>query len=290
MSYASAQLGQTVIQNLTGRPMAVIDTDGDWGPPAQRWDLLPHETKSVDTACANKFLAERGRFVSIYVPTEFPTKDGQPKVWIANMTGSPFIEPTVKLKRIEKGKRVTVEVPNPLATAVTIQQTIPGGQKIVGSGDMAESINLPPIKIALAPFTRAPISISFAETMQDLDANNEDHHRGKLVVVDAPTAFEPHETWPLEWLQTYAEMVAFVNEKLMEEPWVDYIGTPTADFSEVEASRIRVQLYRALYFLCMDPMTSLPSEVDFKVELRARQANAPEPGVPVKKKAAGKKV
>ena len=74
------------------------------------------EMRPLPEKIAKQFLAERGKFVTIYTPTRIPIIEGEERVWVCNGTGNPFVPKTITLPPMEDGEE-PIEIPHPLLEA-----------------------------------------------------------------------------------------------------------------------------------------------------------------------------
>lgn len=253
------------IQNLTDRRQSIFDTEGILGTPGKRFDIEAYQTMDVEADLAGLFLTHRPNAVQEYVPAQIPDKPNDPKVWIANGTGNPFLPDTVKVSRIVKGERVDIEIPNPVKRPQIVMRTMHGGFEKVGNSGNEETRPKQSLRFEFPPYRRFYVSRTYAEWNIERDTVAEAHHQGKIRVCAAPRPFEPNNSWPLEHLQVYARLLGIGD--VGKRP--DIIGKDESEYAnEDEVNEARDVLARALFFTLLDDIGT-PNELDFKNALRA---------------------
>lgn len=264
--------GQTAvyIHNTTGLRKPVYDTAGIFGFVGARIDLAPHEVRPVKKEIARLFFEQWPAEVIEYVPVPLPEIPGEPKIWMANMTGSPFYKPTVKLSRVVKGQTEIYEVDNPLCKEQSLRYVDGGNQVEKDLGDAGKVWWPAPTNIfVFPPYTRYPISQTYSRWLASRDDRQEEQHRGKLKICRAPTSFEPNDSWPLTYLQAYAK--ALGSEQLLDRE--DLMGKPVWQYygRDYEIEEARLKLYRALWFVLIDPAVLPLPEEGFRHYLKLRE-------------------
>lgn len=205
MQVSSAQSEVLHLINDSRVPQSVIDTSL---PNAPRYELQPFTSQPFPRRIGELFLSKCSHAVRRYSPVKLPGGDpDDPTVYIANMTGNPFLPATIKVQRVHKGEHISVEVENPLRKATVVRHEMSRGQKIGQNpkdpGEMTFS-NQPKIPVVIPAGVRLPASRGVAEWILLRDARQEERHMGKIIEARAPGAFEPNETWPLQDLLLYA--------------------------------------------------------------------------------------
>lgn len=266
----SETIPETVtLHNTTAVTKIAYDIGGILGHIGARLELAPHEVRPEKKAVAGLFLQQCAGDVIEYAPTPIPEIPGEPKIWLANMTGSPFCAPTVTLTRIKDGVVTPYEVPHPLATPTKLKYVDGGNQVLKGTGDQQVWFPLPANVFVFPPYTRYPISKTYASWLQSKDDRQEDHYRGKLKIARAPSSFEPNDSWPLTWLQAYAD--ALGSKQLLDR--ADLMGKALWEYHEDGAAILSATnvLFRALWFVSiLKEVTPVPEEA-FDVALKLRE-------------------
>lgn len=268
------------IQNNTNRRQSVFDSDGVAGDEGTRYDIEPYDVKTVPKKVADIFLRDRAQYVSEYIPAPIPRKEGDPDVWLANATGSPFYPKTVTVERIVKGERTAVDVENPLAKAAPIRRTMMGGFEVIPTEDGQDKMPWPKPNLVFdfPPFRRLPVSFTYANWNIERDMRQLDHHRGKLVTCAKPRDFEPNDSWSLTMLQAYAECLGV--DEFRNYP--EMLGKNEDEYDHPdELDAARELLLRALYFVLLEDVLG-PTEQDFNAYLSLFEARQKKPQEKVK--------
>ena len=174
----------------------------------RRETIYPKQTRPFPKSIAKQFLEECPKYVRIYMPSKMPEMDGFGRVWMANITGNPFLRPTVTLKRKVHGEWTTYEKANPLLNAFPIRELISRGQTIqaASEGDGEESLNHPKLLIEIPPFERLLVPHPLAEIIQARDDARDIEWRGQVSHCRAPHTFEANDTWSYEDVRLYAAL------------------------------------------------------------------------------------
>lgn len=221
--------------------------------------LLPYQTGNFSPEVAAAFLEQRRGFVSKHVAARIPTPlPNEQIIWIANVTGNPFLPERVTLRRYKKGEEEEYEVDNPLRTPAVIRRKYKGGQRTQQTRldpYSEESLNLPGDYVELPPYTRAPISVVLGEWMLRRDNQQARHHIGKMIQCRPPAEYEPNEAWSIPRLRFYAAQILDIPQN-----YLDAITGPDADLSEGEQ---KIGLLRHMFFRLVDERWNLPSKASF---------------------------
>ena len=260
------------LKNTTTVTQSCFDTHGEAGEAGVRYDINGGGVRIVQAAEAALFLNQcRGRVVT-YEPVETARIPGEEVVWLANNTGNPFGAKTVKLRRIVKGIWEDYDAPNPLREALPLRQVMSGGQRVIKTPDGGDeqTVQNPKIVMELAPFTRQAYSSTYATWWLNRDAQQETHHIHKLIGCREPWDFEPNDSWPLLWLQVYAEYAFPIDAWSGHDELLDLVTKAESSYAdEMHVFEARQALWRALFFLVINPAYTLPGEADLRARLRA---------------------
>jgi len=257
-----AKGGTKSVRNLTPKVQSVFDKDGATGEAGLRYDLQPHDVREYPVALADLFLQDRAKYVVEYEPVEIPSKHGEEKVWIANATGNPMLPEKIWATRVEKGKVIPIEIPNPLRVERVLSRIMQGDWTVVASDDGSgkESRPGPQLRFDFPPFKRFYVSRTYAEWNLRRDATQEEHMRGQLIECAEPRDFEPNDSWSLTRLQAYVECLGY-HPLLARE---DLIGQPESTYPNRDAvEKAKNTLLRALFFSLLEDI-SVPDESSFE--------------------------
>ena len=229
----------------------------------KRHQLGPYEIRLMPEDIAKAFLSQRGRYVQPYVAVQLPRVAGEDIVWIANATGNPFDPDKIKLKKFDPKTNIEemYEVENPRKKARPLTREMQSEQKVVRSkhGTFFESLSFPPTKIKIPPFTRHPASRSIAEWLVRRDYQQDDLHKGSLVICRQPSGFEPNDSWSVDEIYTYAEIVDDQTK------WRKRFVAIDKDHES------RVRLLNALFFRLIDERYALPPRDYFEIVMKDRK-------------------
>lgn len=285
MSFASlAQSGRDLVEihNSSGVVQSVFDAEGMAGPAGRRYDIAAHGNLVVSSALASLFTGQRQGYVVRRTIAEIPRVPGEPIIWVANVTGNPWLPKEVKLKRINKGVEEDYLAPNPLLDPVTLTNRMRGDQVIVSTPDGSDKETkwMPEVVIAIPAFTRVGLSKRYAQWVLARDERQEIHHIGKVVQCRPPRSdgFEPNISWGLGELQDYARY-AFPDEVWSGHE--ELLGKDPSDYrDEAEQAAAADTLCKALFFLVVREEYSLPEPEAFAAHQRqlAKMRDAVEKG------------
>ena len=222
--------------------------------------LAPYEIRPLHPDVADQFFQQcKGqvqKHVGAVVPTPLPWEK---HLWLANMTGNPFLAKTVKVRRVQKGEEVHIETDNPLLEAVVIRRTHGGGQQEVPKKDGSqgkELINLSRTTLVIPPYTRVCVSVDIGSWLLRRDMQQRMHHIGKLIQARPQSPFEPNEAWALYKLRFYATQILGIEEEFLGKHPRDIEG-------EHEDAEARSHLLRVMFFKIVDPTVNIPDEEMF---------------------------
>jgi hypothetical protein len=259
----------TTIQNLSDVEKKVIFRD-------RIEKLLPYNTREVHPLLAAKFFEVFPHDVVEYSPAKMPQPEpGEDIIWVANMTGNPFVPATVTLKRIKDGQEIDYVVPNPLRKASPLRQMMGVGQKWqknIKTGE-EECLNLPKIEIVLPAYQRLRVGRQMADWLLRRDGAQERHHVGKIMVCRGPSYFEPNESWDLDDIRLYAEWIDTQTFVRNHPEHGDVLGPAKFELPNEEAIHdAKVDLLHKLFFKLVDQRYGLLTETEFDTVRGKRDA------------------
>lgn len=204
VSEAVPEVKKIKLQNLMDNEQFVY-VDG------KKWALAPFQIGYLPEKVASAFQKERGQFVRSYAREPGYIEQGEPIVWIANMTGNPFLPDKIEREVVRKGKVEFETIDNPLSRPRHQRWSLHVGQKVVqvetSDGLEKKALNFPPRQFELAPFERKPFALKYAQRALDRDSYSEKHEQGKLMACREPQPGEPNGTWSYMELRLYAELM-----------------------------------------------------------------------------------
>jgi hypothetical protein len=200
-------MGFTELENVTGTMQTVYDEKGEG------FSLPPFSSKVVKDEIAALFQAQRAaqvrRTIDGGVP---PLLMGERPIWLANMTGSPFVPKEYTVSVMEKNVMVPKTFPNPNARAQKLQWVIHVGQgkdpygRIVGpfaEGDF----NLPPVQVSIRIRQRVVVGHPIGQSILQRDALEGEYGSLQVIECRPPSAFEPTMQWDLDKIIFFSRMV-----------------------------------------------------------------------------------
>lgn len=229
-----------------------------WDELGIRHSLPPHAILPRREELAKLFLKEKGKYVRKYVPFQIPDVPGEPKQWLANVSGNPLLPKEITFPQTDRktGLTVYLKKPNPLATPVTVKHKMQRGQERALDGEGKETaLNLPPVTIKFPPGTRLQVSDSIANWLIMRDDMQEDDCRGRLIRCREPSEFEPNESWDYDDIRLYAEM--------MDAPVDLKKAFPPAKSVKGDTDVLKERLVNTLFFFLVDEKYSLPPKHAF---------------------------
>lgn len=209
----------------------------------KRFTLTAHEVRPVALDVAEAFLAQRGKFVQVYVPAHIPARVGEATVWIANATGNPFKPERLPRSRVNRltSQEEFYEIPNPLRVARPVEFDMNKEQKVAKNRDgVNESFSFPPERVKIPPTTRVPVPLTVAEWLLRRDGQMLEENQGSLVQCRAPTDFEPNMSWTLDEMLLYAELMDDAT------PWKRFIPNKGDEHDK------KLALHKVLFFRLID--------------------------------------
>lgn len=251
------------IHNGSEVPQHIYDETG------RRHALEANQVLPMPAKIAKLFLAERGRFVSIWRPVQVPPGQvGEPTVYVANITGSPFLPEKVAHKYMDKATKLekVEHIANPLRVPFPVLRMYPQPQKVILSpGGTQTTLSTPPLPVRIPPWHRLPVPKSCADWILRRDAQQDDKMAGALMEARAPTGFEPNDTWELHEILVYCRMVddsaaGWLTER---EVWKAIESN-----DDVKIAEFKIKLLNTLFYRIVDDRWSLPTKQAFDTQLQ----------------------
>lgn len=264
-------------------PMVTLENTGDipqWVVmDNHEWVLPEYGVLDFPKGVANEFIAQRSRWVREYQPIKLPEPaPGEASMWIANMTGNPFLPAKVKDVRITRGKEEDIELDNPLRNPHTVKHTMQGGQVIQQcrrDPTASESINLPPTVVKVPPFRRFQVGMVLGDWLIRRDRQQHPLVKGQLQPVRGPRSYEAKQHWPIEDLQVYAKCIDRRRFTPDDEQFGELMTKQKKDYeTEGEATQAAIDLWRAIWFRMLDERYGSVTEKDLIHFKRAKPVSA----------------
>ena len=243
----------------------------------KRFDLQPFGRIAVGGALAQAFVKANPTTVKLLDEGDTPVIPGEDLVWVANVTGNPFLPKTVTVQRWDqKNERMQdKEIPNPKCVPVVIKESVRLSQEYIENpytpGETI-SINKPPRQVIIPPYTRCPLSRTIAERLIVRDASRPVESKNSLVACPAPTGFEPNETWDLDSIRVYALLLGPSAGLSDEEIGIQPAKKYGSDQAAMEAGKTK--LLNFMHFRLVDDRFRLPSKEEFDLKMDELRAAA----------------
>lgn len=229
----------------------------------KRYTLAPYQIQPLPSDIAELFLRQRAKFVQRYAAMSLPTVPGEDEVWMANNTGNPFLPAKIKVKYFDKqtNEEKTTEIDNPLRKAKPLEHVLSSQQMVVDSeqGSFKESRSYPGKPVRVPPYTRFKCSRSISEWLSRRDYQQEDLLKNSLVFCREPSAWEPNETWQLDEIQVFAELL---DEQTQ---WGKFVKNKGDEREQ------KLSLLNALFFRLIDDRFLAPPKTYYEKVLRDRR-------------------
>jgi hypothetical protein len=251
------------IRNLTAREQFVVYKG--------KQILLPAgETLDMDSRVADLFLERcEGTVEEVLDIGGVYATEKTDDVWVANITGNPDADPNVRIKKSDKGRWYEVEIPNPNKEARTVSRVLKRGMKEVMGRSGVEALNLLPRTIKIPAYKRVKMPKHIARWFTNRVAMS---GTADCMKSRAPSAFEPDDTWAVDDLRRYLQLVDSDAELGIPEWKIRKMkqGLKNAkSATEHEVFEAKKMLLRRLHFRLADPKFRLPTRQEFE-EYRAR--------------------
>jgi hypothetical protein len=249
------------LQNLADTAQKVFSDDG------KMIIIPPYGVEAFRESVARLFLKECGKHVQVFRETVFEPMPGEPNVWIANVTGNPFLPkeaPDVEYDPLRK-KEIEIRIPNPNKRPRTVKRVKIGTEVDVSGGHGPhgiERVSNPPKIVAIPPHTRMVCPRPIAKWLIDKDAAQERKFQGSLIECRAPTAFEPNITWPLHEVALYSHIVD--KDKFPLKP-AEYRAMRDGEklTGDKDVDELKKEYLYKVFFLLVDDKYALPHENAF---------------------------
>jgi hypothetical protein len=245
-------------------------TYGDDEDSAVMYELPPYGVLDFPLEVAREFLMRRPQCVRVYEPVKLPEpKDGEPLVYIANMTGSPFLPETVQVALVQRGGKMVDElIPNPLRIPHVVSYTMQGEQIIQPcrhDPSSKESLNMPSRVVSIPPFRRFKLGMTLADWLLRRDAAQIPGLTGALSLVGAPRSYEAQPDWRLYELQAYAVRVDLDTFSRHDPVFGPMMSRHEEDYEDLdELKNVREKLWQALWFRCLDERRGTPTKLEHR--------------------------
>lgn len=233
--------------------------------------LLPAgETLDMDVKVADLFLERcEGAVESVLDIGGIYSVDSSDEVWVANMTGNPDAPPEVPVKRSDKGRWYTTNVPNPNKPPRTVSRQMKRGMKEVMGRSGVEALNLLPKTIKVPAYKRIKMPKHIARWFLNRVSMSGTSDCAKS---RAPAAFEPDDTWALDDLRRFLQLTdseAHLGATEWKLRSVKRGSGPNGKALTDRAIReAKEMLLKRIYFRLVEPKYRLPTRQEFE-EFRA---------------------
>lgn len=242
--------------------------------------LAPGEQRDFEADLAALFIARcapKVREVPDIGGTVAPLTTAR-TIWLANMTGNPDAPLEVASKKVEKGRWVDCQIPNPKREPQVLRATQKGGQRFVSTNfGMTTSLNLLGTEVVIPPYKRIEVDYDLGNWFLGRDSSGELPSRGKVIRSRAPSEFEPNMSWSLDDMRAY---LSILDESAKVGPSEAQIRASTKfkarekDTKEdaerkqngmLQALReAKERTLKQLHFRVADPQYRLPSRIEFE--------------------------
>lgn len=225
--------------------------------------LPPHTTLPFEPEVANKFLAEYAGMVVEDTQEAIPDRPGQRRVWLANVTGNPFLPDTIFVP----GKRETdppEQIPNPLKQPITLEWLITRPEEVhVDESNLPMSHHYPPTLFKLKPFDRQSVPESVAMQLIQRDSCCIPMQKGKIIECREPQPFEPNRSWGLNDLMLYARLCDdhFFTEKRFSD--MNVLSEEGLGHDKNKIREARGVLWQYIFHIIVDKRRGLPPKGAF---------------------------
>ena len=219
--------------------------------------LLPNSSAALDSDVAAKMLEAYPGAVTLYQEQAFSYAAGEPSVFVANLTGNPFVPDTIEA--LVDG-RVQV-IPHPLARPRTIRRTLARSEVMIDKDRPTEKVlHTPPQIVEVAPYERLCVPESVGQWLVARESIPQLSHAPALALVREPSGFEPNSLWDYENMRSYAMLLDpdFFTAARMKH---DFPTTQALDKTKV-AERKEVLLVH-LFHRLIDSNYGLPPKEAF---------------------------
>lgn len=246
----------------------------------EREIISGYGTRSCGPELARLFIAERGSFVHEFSAVSVPQlSPGDKEVWVANVTGNPFVDKKITTKRIHRGKEEDFEIDNPFFAPRIINHKMNGGQEIrpcENDPSSMESINLVGTWIRLPPYRRVKMGTTAASWLLRRDMQQLDFARGQIKTVVAPGSFEPNEAWELDDLRIMARLIEPSIFCRDSPEFGDVLGGEEAELAPEDVDAAATELWHKLFFFLIDDRYPTVTEQEFKDTKARAQSKKPQ--------------
>lgn len=258
----------------------------------RRFALEGHQIRVFEPEVANAFLERCAPHVVREGGINVVEED-RPRgdlVWLYNTTGNPDAPAQVEALDQEKGVSVRRMIDNPVRNGIPVSRELNGSEvATVYKGEQTSRRN-PPRKITVYPWTRKGFERPEAEWMLNREANRSPLYRS-LSRSRAPGGFEPNDSWELNSLISYAQLIDPKCKLTPSEEEIavrfdkkdpglkDELGFEIAGKSlETVIAEASQLMMRRLFFRIADPAFRLPTKREFDEFTRPEAAHSDTAG------------
>lgn len=238
---------EIILKNSSNITQCAYSDDG------LRVELGPYAVRSFKQEEAALLMADCGHAVREHVPMQMPELPGE-EVWVANVSGSPFLPKTVRIKNYDRQTREwkDTQTPNlareaqPFVGSFNLNQT-PGGR------------NLGRRPVEVPAHYRMAVPKALADWMIARCFHTIPENRGIMTLCRAPTDFEPTMGWDLDDVIIYGMMMEPLFHTMYSvRSKSDLKQDPVA----IEAETRR--LLDLVFYYVVDPKYNLPTKTKFE--------------------------
>jgi hypothetical protein len=235
----------------------------------EQHSLFPWEVRPFPDPVANLFLDQCSGRVVKFRHCPVTREVGEEEVWVANVTGNPAYPAVVTYKLYDSTIKGYKEhsATNELATPMTIKFRYNPGQKMDTVNK--KLWNQPPRTIKLPAYSRRPLPMSVARPWLDSCAMMQSNAKDglALIISRAPTDWEAKESWELDDLIHYGEMLQRDFKKGLGLTYSWEHPEPVNEKERLDTDHAkeadRVKAWQHIYYFLVNPQVNLPSEAAY---------------------------
>ena len=230
----------------------------------ERIEIQAYATKVVSPALAEAFTSNCSPHVVredgvSRIDDEAPIED---RVWLMNATGNPDSPTELEHRKHTKDGVVVEMVRNPKHEPIVIRQVKDGGQRRARVRGEDTVLNMGSTEITVWPYSRKAFDKDTADWLLRRDGTQMETMRGCLKEAREPSGDEPSDSWSLDDLQLYGQLVGIerVGKKM---------STLRKDASkekrslDVMVDEVKTELLKRLHFRIADKDYPIPSKEDW---------------------------
>ena len=252
---------RVLIENTTG-------VDHNCVLAGAMYTIFKFQQKLVPAPLANQFVTDNPGRVKIIHGTAFPEIAGEGVFWMANMTGNPFAPETVSVMQRSHvtGRRERIEVPNKIQNPIALTYKIRLGETwVLGVNDLKDRIPAPLRTVTLMPYRRVPLSETIADRLLQRAATYEADCQGSLVQCAPPGEFEPNDTWPLNDIRVYAQLL---DKEGLSDKSVGISHEKSYDKNQTALDDAKHKLLQWMHFRLCDNNYRPPTREEYDLQLK----------------------